>query len=137
VIQRHIWRGASDRALMRLSQIATLVIGVLAIFIASQFKTVLDSILFAYGFMVSGLFIPTLGALFWRRGSSVGALLGILAGGTLTVLLQIFLPDPPPDAGPQIDPTLWGILLSLVVYVGLSLAFPDRRSRSPEESARA
>jgi solute:Na+ symporter, SSS family len=140
VIQRHIWRGASDRSLMRLSQIATLVIGIAAVLIASRFDTVLKSIMFAYGFMVSGLFIPTLGALFWRRGSSVGALFGILAGGTLTVVLQVLIllgPDPPPGAKPEIDPTLWGILLSLVVYVGLSLAFPDRPSPTPEESARA
>lgn len=126
VLERFLLKGWSDRALIRISQVATLVIGVLAVLFSIRFETVLDSILYAYGFMVSGLFVPTLGAYFWRRASSTGAFFGMLFGGTLTVCLTRFMPSPPEGASPQLDFTLWGMLLSAVVFVALSLLFPDK-----------
>ena len=72
IIQRYIVKDASEKKIMRLSMIVTLIIGALAVLMASRFTTVLDAILYAYAFMVSGLFVPTLGAYFWRRSSSKG-----------------------------------------------------------------
>ena len=43
--------------------------------------SVLDAIVMTYEFMVAGLFIPTLGAFVWRRGSTLGAIMGMLGGG--------------------------------------------------------
>ena len=88
VIQRFVVKDLEQRSLMRLSQIATLVIGVLAVLIAAQFQKVLDVMLYAYGFMVAGLFVPTLGAYFWRRASSTAAITSMLFGGICTVGLQ-------------------------------------------------
>ncbi len=78
------------KQIMRLSQIATLVIGVLTFVIASSFQTVLELILHAYSFMVAGLFIPTLGAFFWKKSDSVAALIAMIAGGSLTLVLIFF-----------------------------------------------
>jgi SSS family solute:Na+ symporter len=126
VIERYLCRDISAKASMRLSMLVTLIIGLLAVVMASRFNTVLDAILYAYSFMVSGLFIPTLGAYFWKRASSVGAFGGMLSGGLLTLLLLtgcIPLPDKLVETG--IDSSLYGILLSAVVFVTLSLGFPD------------
>lgn len=122
VIERYFMKNASGKAVVRLSMLVTLVIGVLAVLIASRFATVLDAILYAYAFMVSGLFVPTLGAFFWRRSSSTGAFWGMLAGGIFTLTMLITGRDMPYG----FDPTLYGILLSGVVFVVLSIAVPDR-----------
>ena len=127
IIQRYIKTDLTDKGAIRLSMLATLIIGILALILAAQFDTVLDAILYAYAFMVAGLFIPTLGAFFWPRGSSVGALLGMLAGGLLTLgLLLERIPLPQFLAQTQLDPAAYGIALSLIVYVVGSLVWPNR-----------
>jgi len=126
IIERYFVRNASQGMLMRLSQIATLIIGLLAIVIASQFEKVLDAILYAYSFMVSGLFVPTLGAYFWKRSSSTGAFGGMLAGGVLTILLQtkiIYLPTAFSRVG--LDASFYGIVISALFFISLSLIIPD------------
>jgi len=124
ILHRHIMRN-KDRKLIGISQIVTLIIGVLAIFLASQFTMVLDAILYAYAFMVSGLFVPTLGAYFWKRRSSAGAFWGMLSGGGFT-LVMIILDIPLPFG---LDPTFYGICLSAVAFFSVSLLFPDSERR--------
>ncbi|MFA7074822.1 MAG: sodium:solute symporter family protein, partial [Endomicrobiaceae bacterium] len=56
IISKYFIKDISGKNLVRLSQIVTLIIGVIAFLIASMFQTVLDAILYAYSFLVSGLF---------------------------------------------------------------------------------
>ena len=128
ILKRYVCHGLSAAGQMRLSHVVTLVIGLAAIVIASRFEKVLGVILFAYSFMVSGLFVPTVGAYFWRRSSATGALYGMLAGGTVTLSLKTGLvPTPAFLADTGLDPTLYGLVVSAVVFVVLSLLVPDRR----------
>jgi len=112
------------RTHVRISQIVTLLIGAIAIVLALQFNTVLDGILHAYAFMVSGLTVPTLGAFFWKRSSAPGALAAMLAGGGLT--LTILLTGIKPPFG--LAPSFYGILLSALVFVPISLLMPAKTS---------
>ena len=112
----------SNRQFMLLSQGVTLLVGILALLLASAFDTVLDLILHAYAFMVSGLLVPTLGAFFWKRSRSEAALVSMLGGGGLTLYL-IFKETPLPY---MLDPTLFGIALSLVLFVSISLLYPRK-----------
>ena len=131
IIHKYFMKNSSDKKLFRLSMLVTLIIGVSAIVIAVSFEKVLEIILYAYSFMVSGLFIPTLGAYFWKKSSSTGAFWGMLAGGLLTILLQvkiISLPGFLAKAG--IDAAFYGILLSAAVFITLSLVFPDGKKEN-------
>ncbi len=125
VIHRHLWPRASERALIRLSQWVTLGVGVLAVWmawVAAGHGDVLTAILYAYSFLVSALFVPTLGAYFWSRSSTVGAFGAIIAGGTCTIALLAADLDLPLG----LHPTAFGILLSTLVFVTGSMAWPDR-----------
>ncbi|MDT8287739.1 MAG: sodium:solute symporter family protein [Elusimicrobiales bacterium] len=124
IVERHFVKGMDDRASMRLSQWVTLGVGLLALALAAKFTTVLDAILYAYSFMVSGLFIPTLGAYFWPRASSAGALWGMLAGGGSCLALMLTGNKEPLG----IDASFYGIMISLAVFVAVSLAAPDRKT---------
>jgi SSS family solute:Na+ symporter len=117
LLHRHLLPGLSDRGLMRLSQLATAVIGVLAVLLASRFTMVLDVILYAYAFMVSGLFAPTLAMFFWPRATGAAAFWSMLAGGGFTLTANLAGWDMPGG----LDPTLFGILLSGAVLVGVTL----------------
>ena len=105
-----------------ISQLATLLIGAIAILLALSFNTVLDGILHAYAFMVSGLTVPTLGAFFWKRSSAPGALAAMLAGGGLTLFLLLTGIEPPFG----LAASFYGILLSAIVFIPTSLLLPGK-----------
>ena len=131
LIHRHIWPRASARSLIRLSQVTTLLVGVAAVamaWIAARHGDVLTAILYTYSFMVSALFVPTLGAYFWPRSSTVGAFWGMLAGGACTVALLATAPDLPLG----LHPTAFGLLISALVFVAGSLAWPERGHRAED-----
>jgi SSS family solute:Na+ symporter len=75
--------------------------------------------------MVAGLFFPTLGALFWRRVSGTAAFWSIVGGGSSTVWLTVA------DRTSDIDPVFYGLGISAVTLLLLTLVFPARtRQRS-------
>lgn len=81
IYRKRLRPDASNRAMVRVARIATVVLGVLAIGIAWLVPNVLDLILYAYTFGAAGLFFPMLGLLFWRGTTANGAFWSMLAGG--------------------------------------------------------
>jgi solute:Na+ symporter, SSS family len=112
------------RSNLGISQITTLFIGMMALMLAWQMENVLELMLYSYAFMVSGLFVPVLGAFFWKRGSTIGAFWSMLTGGSTTLILTILSVKLPLD----LDPNIFGMTASLLVFVGLSYLFPGRKS---------
>lgn len=112
----------NQQAVLRVSQLLTLLIGGMALWLAFSMQEVLGMMLYSYSFMVSGLFIPVLGALFQERASPVAAFWSMLSGGGVTLSL-IFL-----DAGLPygLDPIIFGMLASLFIFVLLSWWFPAK-----------
>lgn len=106
--------------IVRLSQISTLVLGVIALFIAFQFTNVLNLMLLSYGVMVSGLFIPIVGALFSKRLNPAQGFLALLFGGATSLVLS---------AQGSEWAIMWGLLLSSFGFI-LGRYIP---SKSPDE----
>ena len=106
---------------MKISQLGTAFLGLIALASAFVMDSVLNVMLFSYAFMVSGLLVPIMGAIFWKRASPAGAMAAIIGGGGLTsvlTLLKIELLG--------LDPNVYGLLLSLVLFVSLSLLIPNK-----------
>ena len=121
LLQRTVLRNSDERRMIRVSQIATLSIGALAVLLASRFERVLDIVLHAYGFMVAGLFIPTLGAYFWRWATPRAALASMLLGGGTALILQTNLARLPASIAEWgLDDGIYGMLVSAVVLVLVS-----------------
>lgn len=105
-----------ENRVLRLSQIATFVIGAFALLIALQMKNVLELMLLSYAFMVSGLFIPVVGGLYWKRTTATAAFWAMLLGGGVTLLLiltEFSLPY-------GLDANVAGITVSLLALVLIS-----------------
>jgi len=114
---------------LRLSIWVTLIVGIAAFILASRYQSVLDIILYAYGFMVSALFVPTLGAYFWKRSSAFAALWAMITGGTVTLTLQsgwMILPRSLAKIG--LENSIWGMTASAIVFVILTLIRPGEKS---------
>jgi SSS family solute:Na+ symporter len=126
LIDRFIPIAKDEKRFLRVSMILTFVLGAFALALASLMENVLRLMLYSYAFMVSGLLVPVLGGFFWGRSRPVGALGAMLAGGgtTLTlILVGVRLPF-------GLDPNLFGIAASLLVFVFLSLLMPGRPAGS-------
>ncbi len=98
------------------SQVVTLSIGVLALLLASYMTNVLELMLYSYAFMVSGLFVPILVALYGKRPNSLAAILSMLIGGTTTVVLIVSNMALPLG----LDANIFGITASAVVYFSVT-----------------
>jgi len=97
---------------LRASQIITLIIGVLALLLASYMTNVLDLMLYSYAFMVSGLFIPVLVALYAKKPNSTAAMFAMIFGGSTTVILTSLEINLPMD----LDANIFGITTSFLAY---------------------
>jgi len=175
---------------LRLSQVVTLAVGVFALWLATTMTNVLDMMLYSYAFMVSGLFVPIVGALFWKRRSSAAAFWAMLAGGFVTVVLQIFSISTPEQGAEMLglaetlhpyfpgqvsstwvslgevelqelvartlslhsiihipwlgltfrlplplDPNLYGLAASLLLYIALTYIYPDQNDEKTWQKA--
>lgn len=94
--------------LVRVSQIATFVIGLFSLVLATRFTNVLNLMLLSYGVMVSGLFIPVIGALVFKKLSPIQGFLSIILGGGVTLYGEI--------SGTLEVPIIWGLSASLLGF---------------------
>ncbi len=121
-------------SMIRLSQVVTLVLGLLAFMLAAVFDTVLQIMLYSYAFMVSALLVPVIGGIYWKRSSNAAAWWSMITGGTLTLGLTLFsdanLPFEVPyqfDMPLGLDPILFGLTASFIIFLSLSFLIPDKK----------
>ncbi|MEQ8684955.1 MAG: sodium:solute symporter family protein [Imperialibacter sp.] len=107
---------ATSKSTLRMSQLITLGVGVAALILASTMENVLELMLYSYAFLVSGLLVPLVAALFGAKVSSTAAFWSMLVGGATTVGLSIA----PIDLPLQLDPNVFGISASAAIFVILN-----------------
>ena len=103
----------STRKSLKYAQLTTLIIGVVALILASFMQNVLDLMLMSYAFMVSGLLVPVLVALFAKNHNATAAFWSMLTGGFTTIFLTTFQTKLPFG----LDPNIFGISSSALCYV--------------------
>lgn len=108
---------------LKYSQVVTFVIGVFAVLLAWSMENVLDLMLYSYAFMVSGLFVPVIGALYWPKSTPQAALAAMIIGGGITIGLQTGV-----DTLPwQLDPNVFGISASAFAFILVSYLTSDKQ----------
>lgn len=117
---------------LRLSRIMTVVIGLLALGMALAFEAIIELLLLSYTLYAAGVFIPVVLGMYWRRGSTAGALAAIVGGsitGLAGGLCWLDALELPIVGG---FPTIVnGALVSLVLYVAFSLLLPRSNDAVP------
>jgi solute:Na+ symporter, SSS family len=116
------------KSFLIISQVTTLIIGILAVGLAWKMTNVLSLMLYSYAFLVSGLLIPILGALFWKSRNSTAAFSSMLAGGCVTVGLSLIVPAEQMPLG--LDANVFGILSALLIFMVLSYVIPKHSTKS-------
>jgi SSS family solute:Na+ symporter len=118
-----LWRRPGWQRLSAVTQnrLTTLVLGLLAIGIATAVNDVVGALTVAYNLLVGGLLVAIVGALFWRRGTTQGAVASIAAGSVVAVAAMVV------EGLEANGPIFYGLAASLVVYVVVSLLTPPTR----------
>ncbi len=116
-----VLRKHNSKNSLRFSQFLTLVIGIIALLLALRMSSVLELMLHSYSFMVSGMIIPVLAALFSKRPDSKAALFSMLTGGGITLFLIVTNANLPLG----LDANIFGIFSSLVVYILFHFLFKN------------
>ncbi len=116
VLGKFLHTGTSERSILRNSQWLTLTVGIIALVLAGFMQNVLSLMLYSYAFMVSGLFVPVLGAIFLKRPSALAAFLAMLGGGGLTLTLILLNTELPYG----LDANIFGITLSALVFISVN-----------------
>ena len=98
--------------IMLFSQLTTLLLGIMALYISLKVPNVLQLMLHSYSFMVSGLFIPVLAGIFLKNRSTSGAFWSMIIGGGTTLFLIISGWELPLD----LDANIFGITIAAFVY---------------------
>ncbi|TVR39168.1 MAG: sodium:solute symporter family protein [Cryomorphaceae bacterium] len=121
ILGRWLRKGVTAKSGLYISQAITLVLGAGAVWLAWRMTNVLELMLYSYAFMVSGMFVPVIAALFWRNARPTAAFWSMLAGGSVTLYLITAENNLPGGYQlPQyLDANLFGITASLAVFVGL------------------
>ena len=118
-----ILKWSDNRKRLRISRWLTLFLGALALLLAWKMENVLDLMLKSYAFMVGGLFIPVLAALYFKRKSSKAAFLSMITGGGLTLALPFIFQSLPFG----LDPIIFGLFASMIAYLAVILIFPSKQ----------
>ena len=100
------------------SRLATLLVGIVVLAISLVVGDVVGALTVAYNLLVGALFVPILGALFWRRATGTGALVSMTVSGVVVVGLMLW------QGLLANSPIYVGLLVSLVLFVAVSLLTP-------------
>lgn len=106
------FKNKNVKSQLRVSQIITLIIGAIAIILASYMTNVLELMLYSYAFMVSGLFAPVIVALYSKKPNTTAALIAMTIGGFTTISLNAMNIELPFD----LDANIFGITSSFLTY---------------------
>jgi SSS family solute:Na+ symporter/sodium/proline symporter len=89
VYLRFVNPGASDRSVLRVSRVLIAVLGLFALLQGSVSESILAMSLYAYTVYSAAITPVVLSAFFWRRATSAGAVVCILAGTAITIFWNV------------------------------------------------
>jgi solute:Na+ symporter, SSS family len=102
------------------TRITTLVIGAAVVGVSLVLNDVVGALTVAYDLLTGALFVPIVLGLLWARGTARAAVWS-MAVSSVVIIVLLFTSGLYSN-----DPIIYGLLTSLVVYVGISLV-PARR----------
>lgn len=117
-ILRGLKPASSDRAVLTTMRGTIAAVGIVGVVIALNVQGVFDLLLLAMAIYVSGLFFPTIGALFWKDATRTGAFAASLGGSIVVIALYALkqsggLPS-------QIEPIIGGLAVSALLLAVVS-----------------
>jgi SSS family solute:Na+ symporter len=115
IYKRFINPNASQERYTFVSRMGIVVMGVFMIAAAIWIGNVFDALALAYNILTGAIFVPIMGAFFWKGGTWQGALSSIIVS-TIAVVVAMMI-----HGFAANSPIIIGLVTSTVVFVGVSL----------------
>ena len=117
-------KNIDEKTRLKISRISTLVISIIAVFIAIKIRSILKLSFTASDVITSGVFVPLIMGFFWKRGNSYGTLASMIFGiifafYNLAISLGVSLPAF--WKVQHASQAITGIAVSFIIYVIISL----------------
>ena len=112
-----------------MTRLFTLLTGLLVLGIALVVNDVIGALTLAYNLLVGGILVPMLGAIYWKRATTSGAIAS-MSIGCLTALVFMFK-----DGLEANTPVYYSLSLGLASFVLVSLLIRDPSARRETERA--
>jgi SSS family solute:Na+ symporter len=110
-------RGGKQSSL-GINRLFTCLTGFVVLAIALVVNDVISALTLAYNLLVGGMLIPLMGAIFWKRATTAGAITSMVLG---FVTALVFMLKDGLDAN---TPIYWSLAIGLVSFVLVSLFSP-------------
>ena len=107
------------------TRVTTFAVGAAVVGISLVLNDVVGALTVAYDLLTGALFVPIVLGLLWARGTARAAVASMAVSSTVVIVLLFT------SGLYSNDPIIYGLLSSLVVYVGVSLASAPRKVTSP------
>ena len=112
------------------TRVTTLVVGAAVVGVSLVLNDVVGALTVAYDLLTGALFVPIVLGLLWARGTARAAVASMAVSSVVVVVLLFT------SGLYSNDPIIYGLLSSLVVYVGVSLAgAPSRATTGAQVTA--
>ncbi len=114
-----------EKKLLNISRNFTVIIGILGLLIALIMPGIIDALIYSYTMYSAGVFIPVIGGVLWKSGSRNGALSSLVIGSIIALWGILTNAD---IFGAPVE--IYAALISLVVFVIVSLVSPDKKAKN-------
>lgn len=107
----------TDRQMLKLSIIVTIVVGAFSLVTALTVRGIIELLIYSYDLYTSGVFVPLVLGLLWKRATKEGAVAGMIAGfiASLAGIMGLI----PAEIYEMIY--IWGALISFIAMIVVSL----------------
>lgn len=118
-----------DKGLLLWARGSIAVVGLFGVVFALYMKGIFDILLLAFAIFVSGIFVPTMAAIFWKKATKAGALISSIIASIAVILLygmkmSGMLPG-------DVQPIFISIIISFVLMVVISLITYNPETATP------
>jgi solute:Na+ symporter, SSS family len=123
--KRFVNPAASDRQVLRVARVASVLGGLLGVAVAFLSKTIVDALTVFYTLLGVSLFVPVIAGLYMKRARSLDALAAIAGGVVIVAALQVW------NGGKSIGvftPAMCGLIAAAAAFAAVSIVVPQRQA---------
>lgn len=131
IIDRFFLKSTEHRTTIWLNRILLVVVGIVTLIISLAIADVVGALTVAYDLLVAAVFVPVVGALFWKRSTTAGAISSMLVGSVVMIATMFWKGLYSNEA------IYYSLIACAVVFVVVSLATPKTSETKMLEWAKA
>lgn len=135
-----IYKSDNEKEKLKFGRISTLIVTIIAVIIALKIRSILNVSWIASDIITTGVFVPLVAGFIWRRGNSKGALSSMIVGCIFcfyNLLISLGVNLPSLWKQQSSEQVIFGVLLSIVIYVTVSITTKPEYEKADEFIAQA